>query len=221
MEERMISMRRAESLREALEQDIVTGTLAPGEKLDEQVLAQRFGVSRTPVREALMQLSTSGLIALHPRRGAFVARFSIGEIVERFEVMAALEGMCAALAARRITAQQQADLVSAHESCSEDAAGVDSDAYYYANEKFHHQLYLSCQNTYLAGQARDLHSRLQPYRRLQLKARSRVSASFAEHQAILEAVLAGDSGEAERRAKAHILIQGERLADFIAMFEGH
>jgi DNA-binding GntR family transcriptional regulator len=66
-------VRRADALREQLEQDIVTGALRPGERLDEQGLAARFGVSRTPIREALMQLAMVGLVTLQPRRGAFVA----------------------------------------------------------------------------------------------------------------------------------------------------
>ncbi len=97
------TMRRAEALREQLEQDIVTGHFKPGERLDEQSLATRFGVSRTPIREALMQLASTGMVELQPRRGAFVASLSLREVLERFETMAALEGMCGALAARRIT----------------------------------------------------------------------------------------------------------------------
>ena len=100
-------MRRADALRDRLEQDIVTGALRPGERLDEQSLAARFGVSRTPIREALMQLATAGLIELQPRRGAFVASLSLRDVIERFEVMAALEGACAALAARRITESER------------------------------------------------------------------------------------------------------------------
>ena len=93
-------MRRAETLREALEQDIVTGKFRPGDRLDEQSLAARFEVSRTPIREALMQLASTGLVELQARRGAFVASLSFKDVVERFEVMAGLEGMCGALAAR-------------------------------------------------------------------------------------------------------------------------
>ena len=100
-------MRRADALRDQLEQDIVTGALRPGERLDEQSLAARFGVSRTPVREALMQLATAGLVTLQERRGAFVAALGFKEIIERFEGMAVLEGACGALAARRITDEQQ------------------------------------------------------------------------------------------------------------------
>ena len=99
-------MRRAEALRDQLEQDIVTGHFRPGDRLDEQSLATRFGVSRTPIREALMQLASTGMVELLPRRGAFVTNLSIREVIERFETMAALEGMCGALAARAISARE-------------------------------------------------------------------------------------------------------------------
>jgi DNA-binding GntR family transcriptional regulator len=212
-------MRRADALRDQLEQDIVTGALRPGERLDEQSLAARFGVSRTPIREALMQLASAGLVELQPRRGAFVATLSLKEVIERFEVMAALEGACGALAARRITEPERRGLIEAHEACAREASDGNADAYYYANERFHHRIYDACHNTFLAEQARQLHERLKPYRRLQLQARSRVSGSLAEHQAIVDAILAGESGKAEQLLKDHILIQGERLTDFIASFD--
>ena len=211
-------MRRADALRDELEQDIVTGTLRPGERLDEQTLAARFGVSRTPIREALMQLASAGLIELQARRGAFVASLSLKEVIERFEVMAALEGACGALAARRLTDQERGRLLQAHECCCSEARSGDADAYYYANERFHHVLYEASHNAYLAEQSRQLHDRLKPYRRLQLRALARVAASLAEHQAVIDAVLAGDGERAERVLKDHILIQGDRLSDFIATF---
>jgi DNA-binding GntR family transcriptional regulator len=212
-------LRRADALRDQLEQDIVTGALRPGERLDEQALAARFGVSRTPIREALMQLATAGLVTLQERRGAFVAALGFKEIIERFEAMAVLEGACAALAARRITDEERGKLLEAHEACARQAAGGNPDAYYYANERFHHVIYEACHNAFLAEQARQLHGRLKPYRRLQLRARSRVASSLAEHQGIVEAVLAGDGGKAERLLKDHVLIQGERLTDFIASLD--
>jgi DNA-binding GntR family transcriptional regulator len=212
-------VRRADALRDQLEQDIVTGTLRPGERLDEQGLAVRFGVSRTPIREALMQLATAGLVTLQPRRGAFVAALGLKDIVERFEVMAALEAACGALAARRITDEERRELLAAHEACAREAAGGGSDAYYYANEHFHEVIYAACHNAFLAEQTRQLHDRLKPYRRLQLRARSRVAGSLAEHQGIVDAILAGEGDEAERLLREHILIQGERLGDFIASFD--
>jgi DNA-binding GntR family transcriptional regulator len=215
----MTTMRRAETLRDVLEDEIVTGKLRPGERLDEQSLAARFAVSRTPIREALMQLASTGLVDLQARRGAFVASLSFKDVIERFEVMAALEGMCGSLAARRITEVKQQELEKAHEDCVREASQADADAYYYANERFHLTIYEACRNAFLAEQARQLHSRLKPYRRLQLRARSRVATSLSEHQGIVDAIRDGDSARAERLLRDHILIQGERLADFIASFD--
>lgn len=212
-------MRRADVLRDQLEQEIVTGAFRPGERLDEQSLAARFGVSRTPIREALMQLASAGLVGLQPRRGAFVASLSLKDVIERFEVMAVLEAACGALAARRIAEAERRALVEAHEACVEQAVSGDADSYYYANERFHHVIYDACHNTYLGEQARQLHDRLKPFRRLQLRARSRVATSLDEHQHIVDAILAGDSKQAEQQLRDHILIQGERLTDFIASFD--
>lgn len=211
-------MRRAEALRDQLEQDIVTGRFRPGEHLDEQGLATRFGVSRTPIREALMQLASTGMIALQPNRGAFVASLGLREVVERFETMAALEGMCGALAARRIADGERAALAAAHEACIAATEGGCADTYYYANERFHRAIYGACRNAHLAEQANQLHTLLKPYRRLQLRARHRLAQSLAEHGLIVEAIVAGDAAGAERHLKAHILIQGERLSDFVSSF---
>ncbi|HBN49026.1 MAG TPA: GntR family transcriptional regulator, partial [Thalassospira sp.] len=92
----------ATDLVQKLERDIVTGVLKPGDKLDERSLSERFGVSRTPVREALQTLAGSGLVATMPRRGTIVASITVADLIEMFEVMAELEAMCARLAARRM-----------------------------------------------------------------------------------------------------------------------
>lgn len=212
-------VRRADALRDRLEQEIVTGLLRPGDRLDEQTLATRFGVSRTPIREALLQLASTNLITMSPRRGAYVTALGVKEIIESFEVMAALEGMCGALAARRITERERQELLAAHEACSQEAGGGDADAYYYENERFHDVIYRACHNALLTEQARQLHNRLKPYRRLQLRLRNRIGSSLREHQAIIDAIFAADGERAERLLRDHILIQGERLTDFVARFD--
>src|SRR5262245_12112967 len=98
-----MSSRSAEEIRENIEQRIVEGEFEDGQRLDEVSLAKRFGVSRTPLREALRMLGGSGLVELIPRRGAFVRHPGIVELVEMFEVMAELEALCGRLAARRIS----------------------------------------------------------------------------------------------------------------------
>ncbi|WP_040577341.1 GntR family transcriptional regulator [Methylopila sp. M107] len=211
--------RRADALRLELESDIVTGAFQPGDRLDEQTLADRFGVSRTPLREALGQLAATGLVTLLPRRGAFVASLSFRDIVERFETMAALEAMAGGLAARRIDGPGRRALEAALEECRQEANDGDSDSYYLANERFHHVIYAQSHNTYLADEARRLHIRLKAYRRLQLRAGARVAASLAEHERIVQAIFAGEVETAERELRAHIVVQGDRLNDFIATLD--
>lgn len=208
--------RLSESLREAIEEEVATGKLLPGTHLDEIELARRFGVSRTPIREALSLLAGEGLVEIRPRRGAVVAQVTPQRLVEMFEVMAELEAMCARLAARRMTDAEIVDLEAAHDHCRVAAAGQDSDAYFYANERFHQAIYHASHNTFLAEQALSLQRKVRPYRRLQLRVRNRVSRSFEEHQDILDALKAGDGEKAVLAIRSHVVVQGERFADLIA-----
>jgi DNA-binding GntR family transcriptional regulator len=211
-----MSERTAVRLRDTIEQEIATGELPPGTRLDETVLAERFGVSRTPIREALLELAASGLVEHRPRRGAVVAQASPGRLFEMFEVMAELEGMCGRLATRRISDWQRKALSDACKACAKAAAGGDTDAYYYQNERFHYAIYSACGNSFLTEEAQRLHRRLKPYRRLQLRVHNRMLTSLAEHEAIVEAILAGDAEAAETLLKAHIVVQGERFSDLVA-----
>ncbi|HEX2018386.1 MAG TPA: GntR family transcriptional regulator [Aurantimonas sp.] len=218
--ERRTGRPRASDIRDALEQEIVTGTRDAGERLDESVLATRFGVSRTPVREAINQLASAGLIEQIPNRGAFVRHIGLGELVEMFDVMAELEGMAGRLAARRAEPQSLESLRRALAACEQAAALNDPDAYYYENERFHHAIYDACGNAFLATEARRLHHRLKAHRRLQLRVPQRMRQSLAEHDRVVEAILAGDGEAAERELRAHIAVQGERFADLVAGIHG-
>ncbi|MDT0501418.1 GntR family transcriptional regulator [Halomonas sp. PAR7] len=206
----------AQRLRDALEDDIINGRRAPGERLDADALYHEFGVSRTPVREAVQQLVASGLVTVSPKKGTFVARIGIDELIEMFEVMAELEGMCGRLAARRIDQAELEALRQAHERCEVAARAGDSDDYYYENEAFHDCIYLASHNGFLAGEARQLKQRLKPYRRLQLQVRQRLMSSLEEHRDIVAAIESGDAAGAEQALREHVLIQGERFSDFVS-----
>ena len=207
---------RAEKLRETIEENIATGAFAPGMHLDETELAQRFGVSRTPLREALIQLSSMGIIVMRPRRGAVVAEVTPQRLLEMFEVMAELEAMCGRLAARRMSAADQAVLMRAHNACEVACIAEDPDAYYRENEQFHYTIYAASHSGFLKEQSTAMHRRLRPYRRLQLRVRNRLATSFAEHGGIVEALIAGDADLASERLRQHILVQGERFTDLLA-----
>ncbi len=109
--------RLSEQLAEQIEERIAVGTFPPGARLDETELATLFGVSRTPIREALIQLASVGLIETRPRRGATVAEIGPHRVVEMFEVMGEIEAMCGRLAARRISPEEQQALRAAHGAC--------------------------------------------------------------------------------------------------------
>lgn len=208
--------RLSERLRELIEEEIATGQLVPGSRLDEVELATRFGVSRTPIREALNLLLGEGVIESRPRRGAVVAQISPQRLVEMFEVMAELEAMCARLAVRRMSDRELDALQEAHEACRGAALANDSDAYFYANEKFHYAIYAGSHNAFLAEQAIFLQRKLRPYRRLQLRVRHRTNRSFEEHQGIIDALREGDAEKVARNIRNHVIVQGERFADLVA-----
>lgn len=214
-----MNTRKADELREALEQDIVMGAFPPGSRLDEVKLAERFDVSRTPIREALQQLAAAGLLDLQPRRGAFVRQRGIAEIVEMFEVMGELEGLCGRLAARRVLPEQMADMQEAMHACEAEVAREDREAYYYANEAFHHAIYDASGNAFLARQARQLQTSLSPYRRLQLRVKNRMAQSLAEHRLIVDAIRMGDESATCAALRDHVVIQGERFNDLLAGLE--
>lgn len=209
----------SEQLREDVEEQIVTGAYGPGARLDEVELAAAFNVSRTPAREALIQLGAAGFIEKRQRKGWVVAEISANRLCEMFEVMAELEAMCARLAARRGTEAEHQAILAAHEACRQACEAKDPDAYFRLNEDFHFAIYNASQNQFLIDQARGLQRRLRPYRRLQLRVRSRIGKSFEEHDAIVKAIMAGDADAASALLKAHVVVQGERFADLVASLE--
>jgi DNA-binding GntR family transcriptional regulator len=209
-------LRRSEQLGEEIEERIVTGVYPPGTRLDEQELAASFGVSRTPVREALIQLASAGLIDVRPRRSAIVPEMSAERLYEMFEVMAELEAMCGQLAARRIRPEELEQLQEAHRACEVARDAGDPDTYYQLNEVFHRRIYEASHNGFLAEQAMALHRRLRPYRRLQLRVRNRMSTSFSEHAEIVAAIVEGDGAKVADTLRAHVVMQGERFTDLVS-----
>jgi DNA-binding GntR family transcriptional regulator len=211
-----VSSNISQRLRDEIENEILTGLFPPGHRLDEMALANRFGVSRTPIREALLQLSAAGLIEVRPRRGAAVASVGAERLIEMFEVMAEIEGLAGRLAARRHTDADMNAIMETHDACRRAAGAGDSDAYYYENERFHYAIYHASHSQFLIEQCTALHRRLKPYRRLQLRVRNRVARSFAEHEQVVAALMAGNEEAAGRALHDHVAIQGERFGDFIA-----
>lgn len=214
--EQLISQPLSEQLREHIEERIVRGQYAPGTKLDEAELAASFNVSRTPIREALIQLSAAGLVETRPRRGAVVAEISPSRLAEMFEVMAELEAACARRAALYATEDEVSKLASAHEACRSALQADDPDRYYRRNEDFHRALYAISHNGFLAEQSNLMQRRLRAYRRLQLRMPNRMASSFDEHAAVVAAIRAGDADLAPDLIRAHVNIQNYQFADLFS-----
>ncbi|WP_340108754.1 GntR family transcriptional regulator [Pikeienuella sp. HZG-20] len=211
-----MDVRAADSIANALEEMIVTGAFADGARLSEAALAERFGTSRTPVREAVQRLAASGLLRRLPHRGVFVRQPGPVELLEMFEVMAELEAVCGRLAARRITPGRLVDLDAANTACRAAMKADDVDGYFHQNEVFHHIIYRESGNGFLAEEAARLHRRLRPYRRMQLHVRGRVPQSMAEHEEIVAALKAGDETRADAALRRHVAVQGEKFHHLVA-----
>ena len=177
----------AENLRHQLADEIMTGVLAPGVALDETELARRFGVSRTPVREAIRLLDASGLVEARPHRAAVVAQPSPARLVGMFEAMAELEGLCATFAAERMTRTERQALESIHEKLRTLIHSGDPQRYHEMNEAFHAAIYNGAHNEYLAE--------------LTL---GRLAKSHAEHDQVLTAILRGECFRAGEAMRTHI-----------------
>lgn len=204
---------RTEALRLRLEQDILARRVGPGEKLDEEDIAARFGLSRTPVREALKALTASGLIEIRPHQGAFVAKPTPRAIAEMVELMAVMETACAELAAKRHSADDRNRIVRAQAACRQAAGRDDGMRFYAANIVFHDAIYAASQNGFMAEQAQALRQRLEPYRRQISFHPGLMEKSIREHDLVVEAILAMDCGAAGVAMRGHL----EDLRDSITV----
>jgi len=188
-----------ESLREA----IIHGRLRPGERLMEIQLAEELGVSRTPVREAIRKLELERFVVMVPRKGAYVAGLSVKDIVDIFEVRAALEGLAAGLAAERITEEEMDQLErSIHQInlSSED----DIKAVVEGDTTFHSLLYKASRNQRLEQIIMNLHEQINRFRMTSLSQPGRLKVAIDEHIKIVEAISERNVELAQQLATEHI-----------------
>ena len=195
---------RSEGIIEALEEEIVSGSLAPGERIDEVALATRFGVSRTPIREALQVLCGRSLVEKLPYRGVVVAMIDPMRIDLMFEAMAEAEASCVRFASHRMTMSERAILVELHEHMTELLKSNDFSSYERDNVMFHNLLFNGCHNPELVVLANNIRLKLAPFRRYQLRDKVRVKRSSSEHNDIVTAILAQDSKAADAAVRRHL-----------------
>jgi DNA-binding GntR family transcriptional regulator len=195
---------QAERLADEIAASVLSGEFAPGLRLDEYMLAERYGVSRTPVREALRQLASTGLINVKPRRGATVATATPAQLETLFAAMAEIEAACARLAAMSMTPIERRRLQSLHEAMAGLVLRDARDDYAGANIAFHTQIYAGAHNEILSDFAAGLRRRLAPFRRAQFRTEGRLPRSHTEHGAVVKAILACDAAAAHAAMFHHM-----------------
>jgi DNA-binding GntR family transcriptional regulator len=194
----------ADRVRLAIADDIVRGIIGPGAALDEASIAERFSVSRTPVREAIRQLEAIGFVEARPHRGAVVPQFTPEKLNEIFLVMAELEALCARLAAEAATPEERHELQQIHAICRDAAHDGDIARYYELNIKFHETIYALSHNSFLAEVTIGARNRVAPFRRAQFQSLGRLVRSVEEHEAVVAAILAGDAERAAAAMRDHL-----------------
>jgi DNA-binding GntR family transcriptional regulator len=206
---------RTKKIIEKLESQILTGALKPGDRLDEVELARRFNVSRTPIHEALRQLAGSALVEMRPRQSPVVASLTIPRLIQMFEVMGELEGMCARLACGRITGAQRDALGAANAACAAAFETGDIAAFYDANTSFHETIYRASGNQFLCEETLSLRNRLAPYRRQVTYQPGRMKASVEEHARALEAIVSVKPIAADHAMRTHVELLRGGVSDFV------
>ncbi|MDZ4136625.1 MAG: GntR family transcriptional regulator, partial [Paracoccaceae bacterium] len=195
------------------------GRLNPGDVIDEQPLVEEFGISRTPVREALLQLEAMGLIQRQPRKGAVVFRPTLEEFLAILEVHAKLEGQAAGLAARRLSKSGAAALEGAVAACEAHAAhhGDESpDAYYQLNLRFHECVAVAAGNSFLTEMIKTNARKLLAYYRARYRYAGAIAASAQEHRQIARLIFDRDSSAAENLMQRHVRFDQITAMDLLA-----
>jgi DNA-binding GntR family transcriptional regulator len=190
----------AQTVARDLEEDILAGRLRPRERLIETDLADRFSVSRAPVREALRMLEREGLVSRSPR-GLQVSEPSLDEVREAFEVLADLEELYTRRAVPRLAPQDLKRMKALLTEMSAAAARDDVKRYSAANDQFHGVFRDACPNRTLIRLIASVAKKTSRFRRMAMSMPGRLSHSLPEHKKILEAVVAGDAFAAGQRAR--------------------
>lgn len=208
----LIKVRSLAALIEAeVERMIMAGEIAPGDRINENQLALRFGTSRGPIREALRSLEAGGLVELKPNRGVFVRSISLQEACDIYDVRAALFGLAGRLCAERLTEAEIKDLKDLVSAMEKAAKTKDFDTYYPLNLKLHEFIIDHSGNPVLASHYRDLVKMLHLFRARSLVQGGGLAISNSEHRDMVDAIAAKDGMRAHRAHFDHVMRARERL----------
>jgi DNA-binding GntR family transcriptional regulator len=195
----------------ALERMIMTGELNGGERINENLLAERFGISRGPIREACRALTQEGLLTAVPNRGTFVREVALDEALELYDIRAALDDLAGRTLATRITAAELAELDELVARMDAAAADGALGRYYPANLAFHDRLLAFAGNRRLQRLYGSLVKQLHLFRRRGLVQDGSMPVSNAEHRRVVAALAARDPVRAGVAMRAHVLAAKQRL----------
>ncbi len=191
-----------EQVAERLRTQILSHKLAPGSWIDEQAFTAEFGISRTPLREALKVLAAEGLVTMKLRRGAYVTEVSERDLSEVYHLMALLESDAAATVASRAGAAELDELQQLHDEL--ESRIDDREAFFAANERFHMRLLELADNRWRIQMVADLRKVMKLNRHHSLSRQGRLQASLQEHRDLLAAIKAHDAQQARQLMERHI-----------------
>jgi DNA-binding GntR family transcriptional regulator len=193
-----------EDVADRLREQIFAKQLAPGSWLDEQSLAEQFGISRTPMREAIKVLASEGLVTIKMRRGAYVTEVTKRDLEQIFAILSLLEGEATRETAIRATEEELNQLDYWHHRLEKAAADRDIEQFFEINGKFHELIQEIAGNRWMNGVIIDLRKVLKLHRKDSLMSTGRLQSSLVEHRAILNALLKRDQVGAENAMRKHL-----------------
>jgi DNA-binding GntR family transcriptional regulator len=207
----------SDKIRMEIENAIMEGVLLPGDSINEAELASQYRVSRTPIREALLQLQAQGMLTSLPRGGMIVAKMDLQQLLSLWELLAALEGVAARLACERMNPEELAALTEHHEQSRHSVEADDVAGWQENNFRFHELLYRATRNPYLRQEVLRIRTRTGYYRRHAFAALGQIKTSFEQHQQIIEAIKSGDAEAASAAMVDHMrpARDAKGLTDFI------
>lgn len=206
---------------EQLYEAILSGRFKPGEHLVLEDLADEFGTSRTPLREAIRRLQTEGLVDFAPHRGAVVADLSVEELIELYHIRAVLDGLAARLATENLSDTELTELRSIYEDTQRELDPSNPVRFEEFNRKFHEIIYQGANAPSLYEMITNLYTKTARHRHLSLRSPGRVQDVMAEHHRIVDALMARDAEMAERRAREHHENTAKALVNLLEKgFEG-
>ena len=211
--------RKAKLIATAIEARIIKRELKPGDRLRERLLAEEFGVSRTPVREAIRQLVETRLVTDNGRRGALVASLSISELLDAFLVVAELEGLAARQAAKRMRHEQIIKAFDANALCQKASEVKDTETFNAMNMVFHNLIIAGSHNAMLQSQLSTARTITFPYRHYVSSLPGYMAQSVEEHDALLKAISNSQGDAAYQLMRDHVRLQGEQIEDVIHHLE--